>query len=569
MASLKNLTAWKSLEDHHRATSNLHMRDLFAEDSGRFDRFSLSLEDLLVDFSKNRITSETLKLLCRLAHQAEVETWRDRMFSGDRINTTENRPVLHTALRNRSNNPVMVDGVDVMPRVNAVLDQMRRFSDKVRAGDWLGADGRSMTDVVNIGIGGSDLGPAMVTEALTPFHHPNLKLHFVSNMDGAHMAQTLAGLNPATSLFIVASKTFTTQETLTNAATARTWLTDALGEDAVARHFVAVSANADAATGFGIDGDNVFQIWDWVGGRYSLWSAIGLPIAIAVGMDNFEALLDGGHVMDRHFKTAPLEENMPVILALLGIWYADFFGAQSYAVLPYSQNLRRLPAYLQQAGMESNGKHITRDGMPVDYATGPVIFGEPGTNGQHTFFQLLHQGTPMVPADFIGFAEGHYPNHDTQAILLSNFFAQTEALMQGRTEAEARALLEQAGLSGKEIENRLPHVVFDGNRPTNSILCRRLNPESLGMLIALYEHKIFVQGVVWGINSFDQWGVELGKQLADVILPALRPGPNNEKEMAGHDTAHDSSHDSARDSSHDSSTEGLMAHYKRLMAGAS
>jgi len=549
MASLKNLTAWKALEDHYRAIANLHMRDLFAEDSGRFDGFSLSLEDMLLDFSKNRITPETLNLLCSLARQAEVEGWRDKMFSGERINTTENRAVLHTALRNRSDGPVMVDGVDVMPEVNAALDQMCRFSDKVRDGNWIGADGRPITDVVNIGIGGSDLGPAMVTEALTPFHQSGVGVHFVSNIDGAHMAQTLAGLTPATSLFIVASKTFTTQETLINATTARKWLTDALGENAVARHFVAVSANADAVTGFGIDPDNMFLIWDWVGGRYSLWSTIGLPIAIAVGMDNFEALLEGAHAMDRHFQTAPLEENMPVILALLGIWYADFFDAQSYAVLPYDQNLKGLPAYLQQADMESSGKHVTRDGEPVDYATGPVVFGEPGTNGQHAFYQLLHQGTPLVPADFIGFAESHYPDGDHHAILLSNFFAQTEALMQGRTAADARALLKKAGLGRKEIDKRLPHVVFGGNRPTNSILLRRLDPRSLGMLVALYEHKIFVQGVIWEINSFDQWGVELGKQLAAAILPALKNG----KETGDHD----------------SSTDGLIAHYKRLMAGTS
>ncbi|MBW7850541.1 MAG: glucose-6-phosphate isomerase [Rhodospirillales bacterium] len=522
MTPVTQLPAWQALAAHRRAASALHMRDLFAADPGRFARYALRLGDFVLDYSKNRITDETMGLLVDLARECDVEGWRDRMFTGDKINTTEGRAVLHVALRNRSNRPITVDGADVMPAVNAVLSRMRAFAEGVRSGAWTGATGRRITDVVNIGIGGSDLGPAMASLALTPYHQPGLTLHFVSNVDGTHIAETLKRCRPETTLFIVASKTFTTQETLANAATARAWLVEALGETAVARHFAAISTNADAVAGFGIDTANMFEFWDWVGGRYSLWSAIGLPIAVAVGMDRFEEMLAGAHAMDEHFRTAPLEANMPVILALLGVWYVDFFGAAAHAVLPYDQYLARLPAYLQQADMESNGKGVTRDGRPVACATGPVLFGEPGTNGQHAFYQLIHQGTPLIPCDFIAAAQSHNPVGDHHDLLLSNFLAQTEALMKGKTADEVRAELAGQGLSGAALEAAVPHRTFPGNRPTNSILYRRLDPHTLGMLLALYEHKIFVQGVIWGINSFDQWGVELGKQLAKAILPELR-----------------------------------------------
>ncbi len=544
MPSLKDTPAWKALDAHRDACRDLHMRDLFAADPERFERFSLRLDDVLFDYSKNRITAETMELLIGLTRQADVEGWRERMFSGERINNTEGRAVLHTALRNRANRPVLVDGEDVMPGVNRVLGQMRTFAEAIRSGSWKGHTGKAITDVVNIGIGGSDLGPVMVCEALKPYVQDGLGVHFVSNVDGTHVAETVKGLDPETTLFIVASKTFTTQETLTNAGSARGWLTSALGDAAVARHFVALSTNTEAVTAFGIDAANMFEFWDWVGGRYSLWSAIGLPIAVAIGMDRFEELLDGGFAMDQHFRTAPLDANMPVIAALLGIWNSDFLGAESYAVLPYDQYLHRLPAYLQQADMESNGKYVTRDGERVDYETGPVLFGESGTNGQHSFYQLVHQSTRLVPCDFIAPARSHNPLGEHHPILLSNFFAQTEALMKGKSEAEARAELEAQGLTGDALEALVPHKVFDGNRPTNSILVRQVDPRTLGMLIAFYEHKIHVQGVIWRIDSYDQWGVELGKQLAKAILPELTgDGP-----VTGHDA----------------STNGLITAYKAM-----
>jgi glucose-6-phosphate isomerase len=544
MPSISSSRAWSVLAEHCRAIQDVHMRDLFAQDPRRFQRFSLRFDDMLFDYSKNRITEETLRLLVSLAREANVETWRERMFSGDKINTTEGRAVLHVALRNTLDRPIFVDGKDVMPEVARVRQQMRAFSEAIRGGAWRGQTGERITDVVNIGIGGSDLGPVMVSEALKPYHQPGLDIHFVSNVDGTHIAETLKRLRPEATLFIVASKTFTTQETLTNALTARGWLVGALGEAAVAKHFVALSTNESAVSAFGIDPANMFAFWDWVGGRFSLWSAIGLPIAVAVGMDRFEELLAGGRAMDDHFRTAPLDANLPVLLALIGIWNANFLHAETYAVLPYDQYLHRMPAYLQQADMESNGKYVTRNGERVDYTTGPILFGEPGTNGQHSFYQLIHQSTRLVPCDFIAPAQTHNPIGKHHAILLSNFFAQTEALMRGKTAAEARRELESQGLSGEALEVLVPHKVFDGNRPTNSILVRRVDPHTLGMLIALYEHKIFTQGVIWQINSFDQWGVELGKQLAKVILPELE--------------------NDAAISSHDASTNGLINTYKEM-----
>jgi glucose-6-phosphate isomerase len=547
MSELTQCNAWRALTDHYYEICDRHMRDWFAQDPLRFERFSLRFEDILLDYSKNRITPETLGLLLDLARERQLPEWIGRMFAGERINVTEDRAVLHIALRNRANRPILVDGRDVMPAVNAVLAKMRAFSDKVRSGVWKGFSGKPITDVVNIGIGGSDLGPLMVTEALRPYGAAHLRVHFVSNIDGSHIAETLKRLDPATTLFIVASKTFSTQETMTNAQTARAWLlADAGGADAVAKHFVALSTNTAAVRAFGIDPDNMFEFWDWVGGRYSLWSAIGLSIAVYLGMDAFEELLAGAHALDEHFRSAPLENNLPVILALLGIWYGNFFAADSQAILPYDQYLHRFPAYFQQGDMESNGKRMTRDGVAVDYDTGPVIWGEPGTNGQHAFYQLIHQGTRLVPADFLAAAESHNPLGEHQRILLANFFAQTEALMRGKTEAEARTELEAQGLSGAELARLLPHKVFPGNRPTNSILYRKLTPRTLGSLIALYEHKIFVQGIIWNINSFDQWGVELGKQLARAIQTELElDGP-----VAGHDA----------------STNGLINYWKGLIS---
>jgi glucose-6-phosphate isomerase len=543
MSRLTESATWQQLVAHQRDVAPLHMRDLFAEDPARFDKFSLKYNDILLDFSKNRITDDTLPLLFKLARECGVEAWRERMFSGEKINTTENRAVLHVALRNRCDRPIFVDGKDVMPGVNRVLEQIRDFTERVRHGVWRGFTGKPITDVVNIGIGGSDLGPFMVCSALKSYSRSDLRAHFVSNIDGAHLGMTLQKCNPETTLFVVASKTFTTQETLTNAHSARAWFLEAAKSEAhIAKHFVAVSTNAAEVGKFGIDTANMFEFWDWVGGRYSLWSAVGLSIALHVGMDNFEALMQGAFEMDEHFRTAPLEKNLPVVLGLIGIWYNNFFGAQTQALLPYDQSMARFPAYFQQGDMESNGKFVDRDGNRVDYDTGPIIWGEPGTNGQHAFYQLIHQGTRLVPCDFIMPMKTHYPMGDHHKILFSNFFAQTKALMLGKTPDEARKELEAQGYSGETLENLLPHKVFEGNHPTNSILFRKLDPKTLGALIAMYEHKIFVQGIIWNINSFDQWGVELGKQLANSILP----------ELSDANPVH----------GHDASTNGLINYYK-------
>lgn len=549
MAKLTTHPSWHALNQHQIEMRNVQMRDLFKQNPKRFEEFSLTVEDILLDYSKHRITKETLSHLFQLARDSNIEQWRSRMFSGEKINITENRAVLHTALRNRSNTPVYVDGKDVMPEVNAVLAQMRTFTEQVRSGQWTGYTGKRITDIVNIGIGGSDLGPVMACDALKPYASPDLKAHFVSNIDGAHLMRVLETCNPETTLFIVASKTFTTQETMTNAHSARRWFLNAAKQDQhVAKHFVALSTNAKAVEAFGIDTNNMFAFWDWVGGRYSLWSAIGLSIALYVGMDHFEQLLAGGHAMDQHFQTAPLEQNMPVIMALLGIWYNNFFHVDTHAILPYDQGMSRFPAYLQQADMESNGKFICRDGSRVSYKTGPVIWGEAGTNGQHAFYQLIHQGTQMVPADFLMPANSHYkvgsPDDQHHKILLANFLAQTQALMLGKTREEARAELEKQGLSGEVLEDLLPHKVFEGNRPTTSILFKQLTPYTLGKLIAMYEHKIFVQGIIWDINSYDQWGVEYGKQIASQILPQL----NTPDAVTGFD----------------SSTNGLINYAKKI-----
>jgi glucose-6-phosphate isomerase len=518
------------------------MRDLFAADTSRAMRFSLRLGDLFFDYSKNRVTDETLRLLLELAEECEVGRWIERMFDGEPINETEGRAVLHTALRNRGQRPVRVDGRDVMPDVRRVLRQMRGFADSVGDGTWLGHTGKRITDVVNIGIGGSDLGPVMVTEALRPYWRPGLAAHFVSNVDGTHLSEVLNRLDPETTLFIVASKTFTTQETLTNARSARAWLIERLGgHGAVARHFVALSTNAEAVAEFGIDPANMFEFWDWVGGRYSLWSAIGLSIATVIGMDRFEDLLAGAYEADEHFRTAPPSENIPMLMALLGIWYHNFFGAASHAVLPYDQYLHRFAAYLQQADMESNGKRASRDGAVItEYSTGPIVWGEPGTNGQHAFYQLLHQGTHLVPCDFIVPVRSHNPMGEHHAILVANCIAQAEALMRGKTSEEARAELEASGLPEARVAALVPHKTFPGNRPSNTFMMEQITPHALGRLIALYEHKIFVQGVIWNIYSFDQWGVELGKQLAKVILPEL----------------------SGAEGHHDGSTEQLIEYYR-------
>ena len=524
MNSLTQNPAWQALSKHREQLAETHMRTLFDGDDKRAQNYSLQFGGILLDYSKNIITDQTIDLLMKLARSNGVEQLRDRMFNGDAINLTEQRAVLHTALRNRSNRPVYVDGVDVMPEVNAVLNKMRAFSESVRNGSWTGHGGKRITDVVNIGIGGSDLGPLMVCEALKPYQQPGLKPHFVSNVDGSHISEVLKLVEAETTLFIIASKTFTTQETMTNANTARDWFLQQTGDhNAISNHFVAVSTNTEKVTEFGIDSTNMFEFWDWVGGRYSLCSAIGLSIAIAVGMEQFEQLLAGAYDMDQHFLTADLEHNMPVILALLGIWYHNFFGAESYAIEPYDQYLHRFPAYLQQLDMESNGKSVTRESERItDYTTGPVLWGEPGTNGQHAFFQLLHQGTRLVPADFLAPVHSQNPTGDHHTLLLANFFAQTEALMRGKTEDEARAELIAEGLNEEALEKLLPHKVFSGNRPTNTILFDRLDAHTLGALIALYEHKVFVQGIIWDINSFDQWGVELGKQLAKTIAGELK-----------------------------------------------
>jgi glucose-6-phosphate isomerase len=546
MNDLTKLPAWNALQQHYKKAKKLHLRDLFEKDSKRFEKFSIRFNDILLDYSKNRITDETMKLLLQLAREAKVKKWIEKMFSGEKINFTENRAVLHIALRNRSNRAIYVDGTDVMPAVNAELAKMKAFCEKVRSGEWKGYTGKAITDVVNVGIGGSDLGPFMVCEALKPYGS-KLNVHFVSNVDGTHIVETLKKINPETTLFLIASKTFTTQETMTNAQTAKAWfLKSANDETAVAKHFAALSTNSKAVSEFGIDTQNMFGFWDWVGGRYSLWSAIGLSIALFIGFENFEELLQGAFEMDEHFRTAPFEKNLPVILALLGIWYNNFFGAETYAILPYDQYLHRFAAYFQQGDMESNGKRITREGNVVSYQTGQIVWGEPGTNGQHAFYQLIHQGTKLIPCDFLAPAISHNPIGEHHEILLSNFFAQTEALMKGKTEKEVRKELEAQGLKKKEIEKLLPHKVFEGNRPTNSILFKMLTPKTLGSLIAMYEHKIFVQSIIWNINAFDQWGVELGKQLTKVILPELK----DEKTVE----------------THDASTNGLINYYKTLRA---
>ena len=539
-----NTQAWKALEAHQSQLANTTIADLFKQEENRFNDYSLTFENqILVDFSKNKINQETLKLLRQLAKESALDEAINAMFAGEKINRTENRAVLHTALRNRSNTPVYVDGKDVMPEVNAVLAKMSAFCDRVISGEWKGYTGKAITDVVNIGIGGSDLGPYMVTEALRPYKN-HLNMHFVSNVDGTHIAETLKKVNPETTLFLVASKTFTTQETMTNANSARDWLL-AVAKDnsAVAKHFAALSTNGKAVAEFGIDTNNMFEFWDWVGGRYSLWSAIGLSIALSIGFDNFEALLSGAHEMDKHFRTAPLEKNIPATLALVGLWNTNFLGAQTEAILPYDQYLHRFAAYFQQGNMESNGKYIDRNGNVIrDYQTGPIIWGEPGTNGQHAFYQLIHQGTMLIPCDFIAPAQSHNPLGDHHSKLLSNFFAQTEALAFGKTKEEVEAEFVKAGKSLEEVKDIVPFKVFTGNKPTNSILVQKITPFVLGALIAMYEHKIFAQGVIFNIFSFDQWGVELGKQLANRILPELADKENV--------------------SSHDSSTNGLINQFK-------
>jgi glucose-6-phosphate isomerase len=519
------------------------MRAMFADDKKRFDKFSLKFNDMLLDYSKNMIDSSIFSTLCDLAKETELKDAIGKMFDGSIINVTEKRPVLHIALRNRSNRAIMVGGKNVMPEVNAVLSQMKHFADKVTSGKWKGYTGKSVTDIVNIGIGGSDLGPVMVTEALKSYKKPNINSHFVSNVDGTHIAETLKKLNPETTLFLIASKTFTTQETMANADTARKWFLKAAKKDSFVKyHFAALSTNKEAVTAFGIDSVNMFQFWDWVGGRYSLTSAIGLSIACTIGYDNFIELLEGAHEMDEHFRKAPFEKNMPVILGLLGIWYNNFFGSETHAILPYDQYMHRFAAYFQQGDMESNGKMVDRSGKRVSYQTGPIIWGEPGTNGQHAFYQLIHQGTKLIPCDFIAPANSHNKIGNHHMLLMSNFFAQTEALMNGKSEKEVREELIKAGKTEKEIRALLPYKVFSGNRPTNSIIAKSITPRVLGNLLAMYEHKIFVQGVIWNIFSFDQWGVELGKQLANRILPELK--------------------DEKRISSHDSSTNGLINIYK-------
>lgn len=527
------LPAWLELEKHAAQVGPMHMRDMFAENPDRYTQLSARACGLLVDYSKNRVLPETLELLMQLAVQSNLPERRDAMFNGEPVNNTENRAVLHVALRNRSCSPILVDGEDVMPGINAVLERMRGFCDSVRSGRWTGHTDKAITDVVNIGIGGSDLGGNMACTALAPFADGPIT-HFVSNVDGADIAQVLEKVDPETTLFIIASKTFTTRETMVNAHTAREWLLAKAGDEgAVEKHFVAVSTNAEKVKDFGIDTENMFGFWDWVGGRYSLWSAIGLPIALAVGMDRFEELLEGAHEMDQHFRHAPLAENLPVILGLIGVWYRNFLGYASHAILPYANDLRLLPMFLQQLDMESNGKRVTRDGQPVDYDTGPVIWGAQGTNGQHAFFQLLHQGTEAVSSDFILARRSAYDIGEHHQILMANCLAQTEALMRGQTKSEARAALKAESRSEEEIDCLAPHKVFPGNRPSNTILLEDLAPKNLGALIALYEHKVFVQGSIWQINSFDQWGVELGKQLAGVIESELASGVST--------TAHDSS----------------------------
>lgn len=535
--------AWANLKKHHEKLKDVHLRDLFL-DEDRFSNFSIRLNDMLFDYSKNRITQETLDLLFQLAKETNLSTSIASLFRGDPINQTENRAVLHTALRNLGDESVLVDGRDVMPDVRAARAKMKQFADGLLQGDWLGYTGKPITAIVNIGIGGSDLGPVMVTEALKHYQQ-HITPHFVSNIDGTHLAETLKVVNPETTLFMIASKTFTTQETMTNAHSARAWfLQSGASENDVAKHFVALSTNEKEVSAFGIDPQNMFEFWDWVGGRYSLWSSIGLSIACTIGYERFEELLSGAHEVDRHFSAAPFEENIPVIMALVGIWYTNLFGSETEAILPYDQYMHRFAAYFQQGNMESNGKSVDRSGKTVNYATGPIVWGEPGTNGQHAFYQLIHQGTRIIPCDFIAPATSHNPLGDHHVKLLSNYFAQTEALMNGKTESEVRSEFSNSGLTADEIDALVPFKVFEGNRPTNSFLIKQLDPRTLGSLIALYEHKIFVQGAIWNIFSFDQWGVELGKQLAKQILPELKS-------------------DDPIDS-HDSSTNGLINAYKSM-----
>lgn len=537
--------AWKELEEYFTTFNGTQMKTLFAKDPQRFDKYSLQFEDIFVDFSKNIIDEKVFSLLINLAKECGLKEAIEAEFTGEKINKTEKRSVLHIALRNRSNDPIYSDGKDVMPDVNRVLAQMKEFSEKIISGTWKGYTGKAITDIVNVGIGGSDLGPLMVTEALKPYKKPNITSHFVSNIDGTHMAETLKKVNPETTLFIIASKTFTTLETMTNAQTAKDWfLSVAKDEKAVAKHFVALSTNAKAVSVFGIDTANMFEFWDWVGGRYSLWSAIGLSIACSIGFENFQALLEGAHAMDKHFRNTEFSKNIPVILAMIGVWYNNFYGAETEAILPYDQYMHRFSAYFQQGNMESNGKYVDRIGKEVTYQTGPILWGEPGTNGQHAFYQLIHQGTKMIPCDFMAPAISQNPIGDHHPKLLANFFAQPEALMMGKTAAQVTAELKAQGKSEDDIQMLLPYMVFKGNVPTNSILFKKLTPRTLGSLIAMYEHKIFTQGIIWNIFSFDQWGVQLGKQLANVILPELK---NNDKV-----------------SSHDSSTNGLINKYKEL-----
>ena len=526
MSTINKSSSWKALNSHFEEIKSIHMRDLFSNDNDRFNKYHIQYEDFLVDFSKNRITDKTLNLLLSLAKEAKLEDWRDRLFSGDKINFTENRSALHIALRNRSNNPILLDGKDIMPNVNKVLSQMKSFSNDVRSGKAKGYTGKKIKSVVNIGIGGSDLGPAMICEALKSYGTKDITPYFVSNIDGADIAQTLEVCDPETTLFIVASKTFTTQETMTNAYSARAWLLKHLkDQESIKNHFVAISTNEAAVEKFGINKDNMFEFWDWVGGRYSVWSAIGLSISIYIGMDNFEQLLIGAHDIDNHFKNAPLHENIPVILALLGVWYINFFEFNTHAVLPYDQGLSLFPSYLQQADMESNGKFIDKNGEKINYHTGPILWGESGTNGQHAFYQLIHQGTEVVPSDFIMPIHSRYSignnGNEHHKILIANFIAQTQSLMMGKTDKEVRAELRNQNLDENTIKNLTPHKTFEGNRPSTSILFDKLTPKSLGRLIAIYEHKIFTQGVIWNINSFDQWGVEYGKQIAKLVLPKL------------------------------------------------
>mgnify|MGYP001028389055 CR=1 FL=1 len=538
--------AYKYLADHFIDINSKNLKELFAEDPERFQKFTILFDDILLDYSKNRINDTTLALLVQLAKECKLDEAIKVMYDGEAINQTENRPVLHIALRNQSNTPILVDGKDVMPEVNRVLEKMKSFSARVISGEWKGYTGKVITDVVNIGIGGSDLGPVMVTEALKAYKN-HLNMHFVSNIDGTHMVETLKTVDPETTLFLVASKTFTTQETMTNARTARAWFLEQGAEEAdIAKHFAALSTNSKDVAAFGIDTDNMFEFWDWVGGRYSLWSAIGLPIALSLGFDKFESLLKGAHATDQHFQNTAFEKNIPVIMALLGVWYINFFDAETQAILPYDQYMHRFAAYFQQGDMESNGKHVDRNGKEVGYETGPVIWGEPGTNGQHAFYQLIHQGTRLIPCDFIAPAQSLNPIGEHHPILLSNYFAQTEALMNGKTEEQIHSELSAEGKSAEEIEKLAPFKVFEGNRPTNSFLLKKVTPYSLGALIAMYEHKIFVQGIIWNIFSFDQWGVELGKQLAKSILPELKGDEQVD--------------------THDASTNGLINQYKAWRA---